>query len=83
MALLRAVVASGMAARIRSGWCAAHSSTCIPPIEPPTTHSSRSMPRWSISRSCARTMSPMVTTGKRSPYGLPVAGLMLPGPVEP
>ena len=34
-----------VAARSRCGWWAAHSSTCIPPIEPPAAHSSRSMPR--------------------------------------
>ena len=28
-------------------------------------------------------MSPMVMTGKSRPQGLPVAGLMLAGPVEP
>ena len=32
--------------------------------------SSRSMPRWSISSFCARTMSATVTTGNRRPYSL-------------
>ena len=41
----RAVVAIGIAASTRSGYEIAHSSTCIPPIEPPQTASRRSMPR--------------------------------------
>ena len=41
------------------------------------------MPRWSMSSFCALTMSPTVTTGKSRPYSLPVAGLMLMGPVLP
>ena len=36
-----------------------------PPIEPPITQNSCSMPRWSISSFCARTMSRIVMTGKR------------------
>ena len=55
----------------------------MPPIEPPITQNSWSMPRWSISGTCASTMSPMVMTGKSRPQGLPVSGLMLAGPVEP
>jgi hypothetical protein len=38
----------------------------MPPIEPPTTQNSVSMPRWSISMACARTMSRIVTTGRSS-----------------
>ena len=39
-----------------------------------------SMPRWSSSIACARTMSRMVMTGKSRPHGLPVAGLVEAGP---
>ena len=35
----------------------------MPPIDPPATASSRSMPNESISIFCSRTMSPMVITG--------------------
>ena len=55
----------------------------MPPIEPPTTQNSVSMPSRSISMVCARTMSGMVMTGKSSPHTLPVAGLIEAGPVEP
>ena len=41
----------------------------MPPIEPPTTANSLSMPRWSTSRFCARTMSWIVTGGKSVPQG--------------
>ena len=41
------------------------------------------MPRWSRSNFWARTMSATVTTGKCSPYSVPVAGLMQLGPVLP
>ncbi len=41
------------------------------------------MPRASASRACASTQSSTVTTGKLAPYGLPVAGLIDIGPVEP
>ena len=47
------------------------------------TQNSVSMPRWSISGTCASTMSPMVMTGKSTPQGLAVAGFMLAGPVVP
>ena len=43
------------------------SSTCIPPMEPPMTANSLSMPKWSMSRAWARTMSAMVMTGKSRP----------------
>ena len=62
---------------------AAHCSTCMPPIEPPITQNSLSMPRWSISSFCARTMSATVMTGKPRPQGSPVRGLMSRGPVVP
>jgi hypothetical protein len=55
----------------------------MPPIEPPATQNNVSIPRWSISRTWARTMSPMVMTGKSRPQTLPVAGLRSAGPVVP
>ena len=63
----QAAVAIGTAENTRSEWLAAHSSTCMPPIEPPMTQNSWSMPRWSMRRTCAFTMSPMVMTGKLRP----------------
>ena len=41
------------------------------------------MPRWSSSAAWARTMSPMVITGKRRFHGWPVAGSQASGPVVP
>jgi len=41
------------------------------------------MPSASISRRWASTMSATVTTGKDSPYGRPVSGLIEEGPVLP
>ena len=79
----RAAEAIGIAANTRSGKLAAHCSACMPPIEPPTTQNSVSMPRWSISIACARTMSRMVTTGRSSPHARPVAGFIEAGPVVP
>ena len=55
----------------------------MPPIDPPATASSRSMPRKSISFVCSRTMSPMVITGNDMAYGQPVCGLIDEGPVVP
>ena len=40
-ALCRDVVAIGIAQATASGYATAHSSTCIPPIDPPATASSR------------------------------------------
>ncbi|MGY3455607.1 hypothetical protein ACVWW5_001057 [Bradyrhizobium sp. LM3.4] len=67
----------------RLGYAAVHCSTCMPPIEPPTTANNVSMPSRSISMACARTMSGMVMTGNSRPQTLPVAGLIEAGPVEP
>ena len=47
-----------------SGYRIGHWQASIPPMEPPTTHKSFLIPRWSISRFCARTMSAIVITGK-------------------
>jgi hypothetical protein len=41
----RAAQAIGAAAKTRSGKLAAHCRTCMPPIEPPMTQNSVSMPR--------------------------------------
>ena len=69
--------------RTRSGYITAHSSTCIPPIEPPTTLCQRRMPRWSASAAWVRTQSRTDTTGKRLPHGSPSSGCGLAGPVVP
>ena len=42
-------VAMGTSERTRSGNITPHSSTCMPPIDPPTTVSHWSTPRWSAS----------------------------------
>ncbi len=46
-----------------------HSSTCMPPKEPPTTASQRGMPRWSATAAWLRTMSRIDTTGKSGAVG--------------
>ena len=66
-ALADAQVASGRIDRTRRGYMTAHSRTCMPPIEPPITASQRRIPRWSANRAWMRTMSRIVTTGKRGP----------------
>ena len=55
----------------------------MPPIEPPATENNESMPRWSSSIACARTMSRTVMTGKSRPNTSPVTGLSEAGPVVP
>ncbi len=74
-----------MAAKTASGKLAAHSSTCIPPIEPPITANRRRMPSQSMSFFWARTMSRMVMGGKSTPQSSSgVAGSRgESGPVEP
>ena len=62
-AVCRAVAAIGIAETTASGYDTAHSSACIPPIDPPATLSSRGMPMRSISIFCSRTMSRIVITG--------------------
>ena len=66
-ALASAHVASTTRERTRDGNVMAHSSACMPPIDPPTTARQRAMPSASASDAWARTMSRMVTTGKRRP----------------
>ena len=58
----------------------AHSSTRMPPIEPPTTAAHRSMPSASASAASTATWSRIVIVGKREPYGVPVAGSIDDGP---
>ena len=69
--------------RSRCGYWIAHDSACMPPSEPPMTAAQRSMPSTSATRACACTQSSTVTTGKRAPYGAPLAGSIDIGPVEP
>ena len=78
----KAAVAMGTAANTDWGKAAAHSSACIPPMDPPTTANKRLMPRWSTRRFWARTMSPTVTVGNSMPQGVP-SGRGERGPVEP
>src|SRR5579871_4785221 len=73
----------GIAETTESGKETAHSSACMPPIDPPAMLSKREMPKWSISIFCSRTMSRIVITGNDMAYGHPVAGLMDDGPVVP
>ena len=75
--------AIGTRPRTRSGYITPHSRTCMPPIEPPITVCQAPMPRWSARRAWARTMSRIVMTGKREPYGLPSTGEADAGPVDP
>ena len=79
----RGVVASTMAEATRSGYWVAHSSACIPPMLPPSTQKSLSMPSRSIRSAWAFTMSRTVMTGKVRLYLFPVFGLVEVGPVEP
>src|ERR1017187_5310766 len=82
-ALCRVVAATGIALTTAPGYAAAHSSACMPPIDPPETASSRPMPNQSISSFCSRTISPIVITGNAIAYGQPVDGLIDEGPVVP
>ena len=70
------------AARTRSGWLTAHSTTRIPPIDPPMTARKRSMPSASASIASTATWSRMVMLGNREPYGRP-SGATDDGPVVP
>ena len=65
--LAAAAEARGRIDRTLPGYITAHSSTCIPPIEPPTTASQRPIPRRSASRAWTLTMSRTVTVGNRDP----------------
>src|SRR5829696_9057678 len=77
------VVAMGTRDAQRSGYMIPHSSTCIPPMDPPTTHRQRRIPSWSASIAWERTMSRIETTGNDEPWGLPESGCRDAGPVLP
>ncbi len=66
----------------RSGKCAAAVKLCIPPSDDPTQACTQEMPRWSSRRKFALTMSVTVISGKVVPYGFPVCGLVLDGPLH-
>ena len=66
-----------------AGYSSAHCRACMPPSEPPTTACSRLMPRCATSARCTVTKSATSSSGKSSPQGLPVAGLIELGPVVP
>ena len=55
----------------------------MPPSEPPTTRSRRSIPSASTRRHWARAWSRVETPGNPAPYGRPVAGSSDIGPVVP
>ena len=55
----------------------------MPPSEPPITSFTLLTPSATARRCCTRTMSRTVTSGKRPCQGLPVAGSISAGPVEP
>ncbi len=61
----------------------AHSSTCMPPIEPPMAAATRRTPRLHRRRWCRRTVSRGVTAGNVAPYGRPVAGSSVRGDTVP
>ncbi|GMA89206.1 hypothetical protein GCM10025868_44560 [Angustibacter aerolatus] len=81
-ALAAAVDASTRALATRSGWVTAHSTTRMPPIEPPTTLAHVPMPRASARRTSASTWSRTVRNGKREPQARP-SGATDDGPVVP
>eukprot|EP00611_Tribonema_gayanum_P017003 TRINITY_DN29522_c0_g1_i1.p1 TRINITY_DN29522_c0_g1~~TRINITY_DN29522_c0_g1_i1.p1 ORF type:complete len:346 (+),score=10.01 TRINITY_DN29522_c0_g1_i1:188-1225(+) len=78
----RVAVLAAPARSSRSGWLIAHSSDCIPPIDPPITAAQRSMPRVSVRARCTSTWSRIVTNGKREPHSWP-SGAEEAGPVVP
>ena len=82
-ALSRVVEAMTIAPETIFGYEIAHCRTCMPPIEPPMTPSSRRTPSLSKSSFWTSTISAIVMIGKSRPYGLPVAGLISDGPVVP
>ena len=61
---MRAVAATGGARSSITGHATVYSQTCCPPIDPPITRASLSIPNRSVSsRCCARTSSLMVSIG--------------------
>ena len=65
--LAAAVVAMATSAPTRSGNITAHSSACMPPIDPPITACQRRMPSASANDAWVRTMSRIDTTGNDEP----------------
>ena len=55
----------------------------MPPNEPPSKTAQWSMPRCWPRRRCTVTKSDIANSGKSSPYGSSVAGLIDDGPVVP
>ncbi len=82
-AVRRALAHTSTARSISSGWSSAHCRICMPPSEPPTAAYSRSMPSSRSSARCTSARSRTVNSGKSSPYGSPVAGLIELGPDVP
>src|SRR3989338_6284809 len=66
-----------------SGYKTAHFKACSPPMDPPAAQNNFEMPKCSNSFFWVTTISAIVTTGKLSPNGFPVLGLMEAGPVLP
>ena len=82
-AVAAAPTASTAARATRSGWPTHHSSTRMPPIEPPTTPAQRSMPRRSARSISAATWSRIGEAREpRRPTGGP-SGAGDAGPVVP
>ena len=71
-----------IASATRCGYPTAHSSTRMPPIDPPTTARQRSTPISSASAASRATWSRIVMRGKRDPNGFP-SGASDAGPVVP
>jgi hypothetical protein len=65
------------------GYSAPHSIAWTEPPEAPATACSFFTPRESNNALCTRTESFIDTTGKLDPYGFPVSGLIVAGPVVP
>jgi hypothetical protein len=63
----RGATAMGTAAKTRLRAWMVHSSTCMPPIDPPMARKMSVMPSRSSSAICARAMSAMVIIGKSVP----------------
>lgn len=62
---LLAAITTALASSV--GASSAQSRACIPPNEPPTQESNRSIPRWRISRRCTVTKSRIDSNGKSRP----------------
>ena len=76
-------VAIGTIERTRCGYMIAHSSTCIPPIEPPTTACQRAIAEVVGEAGLGPHHVADRDTGNRDPYGRPSTGCGDAGPVVP